>query len=109
MADLEAALPNDVRVSRIAVRSVTIEGDQTIADLELVVFSKVHTTVLGMITDMQRQGVFHATLRAQNLQKGRGEIGTEYELDVMYRPRVGYASESVAKVNDDTSATGEAK
>jgi Tfp pilus assembly protein PilN len=109
LADLEAALPDDVRVSRIAVRGVTTQGDQTVADLELVVFAKVHTTVLGMITEMQRQGIFHSTLRAQNLQKGtRGESGTEYELDVIYRPRAGYASESVAKVDDEATA-GEAR
>ena len=109
LADLEAALPDDVRVSRIAVRGVATQGDQTVADLELVVFSKVHTTVLKMINDMQRDGVFQPTLRAQNLQKGRGESGTEYELDVVYRPRAGYASESVATLNEQATATGEAK
>ena len=109
LADLEAALPDDVRVSRIAVRSVTTQGDQTVADLELVVFSKVHTTVLGMINEMQHNGVFQATLRAQNLLKGRGEIGTEYELDVIYKPRAGYANESIAKVNEQSALTGEAK
>lgn len=109
LADLEAALPQDVRVSRIAVRGVTTQGDQTVADLDLVLFSKVHTTVLNMITEMQREGVFAATLRAQNLQKGRGEIGTEYELDVIYKPRAGYATQSIAEVKGQPTLTGEAR
>ena len=42
-----------------------------------------------MIGEMDRVGIFQAELRAQNLQKGRGESGTEYELYVIYRPRAG--------------------
>ena len=108
-ADLEAFLPNDVRVSRIAVRGLGTEGSQTIADLDLVVFSKSYGTIDEMIHAMDQQGIFHAELRSQNLQKGRGESGTEYELKVVYRPRAGFASESVASVQDQTKSTGEAK
>jgi hypothetical protein len=46
-------------------------------------------------------------VRNQNLQKGRGESGTEYELGVIYRSRPGYSSESVAEV-DASRTTGEA-
>jgi Tfp pilus assembly protein PilN len=109
LADLEGLLPPDVRVSRIAVRGISNQGDQTVADLELAVFSKAPTTVLDMIADMDRGGIFHANLRTQNLQKGRGESGTEYELDVIYKPRAGYASESIAEVKQQAAATGEVK
>ena len=44
LADLEASLPDNVRVSRIAVRGVSTQGAQTIADLNLAVFSKSSTT-----------------------------------------------------------------
>ena len=104
LADLESALPDNIRVSRIAVRGVASEGNQTIAQLELDVFSKSSTTVTEMINAMDRQGIFHADLRNQNLQKGRGESGTEYELDVVYRPRAGVASESVAEVREQTKS-----
>ena len=96
LADLESSLPDEVRVSRIAVRGVTTEANQTIAQLELAVFSKTPTTITEMISVMDREGIFHADLRAQNLQKGRAEAGTEYELDVLYRPRAGVAIERVA-------------
>lgn len=102
-ADLEEALPDNVRVSRIAVRDINRQGDQTVADLELVVFSKTSTSVLQMMLDMNKHGVFNAELRNQNLQKGRGEGGTEFELGVVYRPRYGYANDSVAEVQDKKS------
>ena len=100
LADLEAALPPNVRVSRIAVRSVGMQGDQTVADLELTVFAKSANVITAMIADMDRVGVFQSDLRAQNLQKGRGESGSEYDLDVIYRPRAGYTSENVAAVQE---------
>ncbi len=106
LADLEAALPGNVRVSRIAVRDIGMQGDQTVADLELTVFAKSANVITEMIRDMDRTGIFRADLRSQNLQKGRGESGTEYELAVIYRPRTGYASESVAAVKE-TGITGE--
>jgi len=54
-----------------------------------------------MISDMNKSGIFDAKLVNQNLQKGRGESGSEFELAVVYRPRHGVASESVAEVRDD--------
>ncbi len=108
-ADLEASLPGSVRVSRIAVRDVTPQGDQMIAELDLAVFAKTPTTITEMISSMDRAGVFHAELRSQNLQKGRGESGTEYELYVVYRPHAGFASDSLASVQDQTNPSEESK
>lgn len=99
LADLESSLPGSVRVSRIAVRNVTKQGDQTVADLELAVFAKSPEVITAMIADMNKSGVYKATLNSQNLQKGRGEIGTEYELGVVYQPHPGFAIESVAAVD----------
>jgi hypothetical protein len=98
LVDLEASLPSDVRVSRIAVRDVSTQGDQMVAELELAVFAKKPETVNEMISSMYHEGIFQPELRAQTLQKGRGESGTEYELLVVYRPRSGYAHENVAEV-----------
>jgi Tfp pilus assembly protein PilN len=109
LADLESALPGNVRVSRIAVRAIGMQGDQTVADLELTVFAKSANVVTAMIADMDRAGTFQADLRAQNLQKGRGESGTEYELAVIYRPRAGYPRENVAAVQETGITSQEAK
>lgn len=87
-ADLETALPGNVRVTRISVRDVAARGE-TLAELDLTVVSKTPTTITEMIGDMDRAGIFRAELRTQNLQKGRGESGTEYDLYVIYRPRSG--------------------
>ena len=88
-ADLEASLPDGVRVSRIAVKEVRAQSDRTVANLDLTVASKSPATITQMIEDMEHQGVFHAELRAQTLQRGRGEGGAEYEMDVYYTPRAG--------------------
>ena len=94
--DLEAALPGVVRVKRIAVRGVATRGDQTFADLELTVVAKTPSIVTDMIAQMDQDGVFHAELRSQTLQRGRGETGAEYELAVNYRPKAGAPVDSVA-------------
>jgi len=99
LADLESSLPSNVRVSRIAVREVTRQADQTVAQLDLAVFSKDPATINSMISSMHDAGIFEAQIRVQNLQKGRGEVGTEYELNVTYRARSSYSSENVAEVN----------
>ena len=88
-ADLELALPGDVRVKRISVRGVTKKGGQAVTDLELTVIAKSPSTVTEMIADMDRGGVFRADLLSQNIQRGRGESGAEYELLVVYTPRAG--------------------
>jgi len=109
LADLETSLPNSVRVSRITVRDVMTQGDQTIAALDLAVFSNNPTIISEMISAMHEEGVFQLVMRSQNLQKGRGEQGTEYEFDVVYRARSTYRSESVAGVTSPQSAGEEVR
>jgi Tfp pilus assembly protein PilN len=105
LADLESSLPGNVKVSRIAVRDVASQGDSTVATLDLSVFTKNPSTITDMIADMHKDGIFQLVLRSQNLAKGRGEQGTEYEFDVIYRARAGYASQSVAGVTAPPNTT----
>ncbi|HYE66492.1 MAG TPA: hypothetical protein VD966_12970 [Pyrinomonadaceae bacterium] len=88
-ADLEAALPGNVRVTRISVRDVAARAGQTFAELELTVVGKNPGDVTSMIAEMDRLGVFQAEPLAQNLQRGRGESGTEWTLYIRYTPRAG--------------------
>lgn len=97
-ADLEAALPGSVRVKRITVRDVALHGERTVAELELVVVSKNPADATSMIMEMDRGGIFRAELIEQNLQKERGESGTESTLRVLYHPRAVYPASSVAEV-----------
>jgi Tfp pilus assembly protein PilN len=85
-AELEAATPNNVRVSRITVRDVGTRGGQTVADLELSVISKDPAEVTGMMGRMNSTGIFRADLISQNPSKGRGE-GAEWVLAVHYTQR----------------------
>lgn len=87
-ADLEAALPSNVRVMRISVKDVYLRGGQTSALLELVVMSKASTdAVTNMIEGMEQGGVFQAEVTSQNQPKGAAAIGMEWVLSVKYRPR----------------------
>ena len=106
LADLETSLPDKVKVTRIAVREVNRQADQTVAQLDLSVFSQDPAIVNAMISSMHDEGVFQAEIRNQSLQKGRGETGTEYELFVIYRVRSGFATENVAEV-DQTRKGGD--
>ncbi|MEP6637578.1 MAG: hypothetical protein ABJB97_12700 [Acidobacteriota bacterium] len=111
-ADLESALPGSVRVTRISVRDVAAHGDQTLAELDLTVISKSPATITDMISEMDRAGVFQAELRSQNLQKGRGESGTEYELYVRYRPRAGSSEgkpSDIASADPSVAVSGDPK
>ncbi|HEU4714223.1 MAG TPA: hypothetical protein VFS76_21835 [Pyrinomonadaceae bacterium] len=108
LADLETSLPSNVKVSRIAVRDVMSQGDQTVAALDLAVFAKNPTTISEMIAAMHEEGIFQLVLRSQNLQKGRGEQGTEYEFEVVYRSRSGYRNDSVAGVTNPQTSSEEA-
>jgi Tfp pilus assembly protein PilN len=108
-ADLEGALPGNVKATSISVRGVATRGSETFAELELKVVAKTPQTVTEMIADMDRAGVFHAVLRAQNLQRGRSESITEYELDVVYRPRAGAPIEPVAATPAERSDNDIAK
>lgn len=99
LADLESSLPPNVKVSRIAVQNVNRHANQTVAQLDLAVFAKDAATISEMISAMHEEGIFEAEIRNQNLQKGRGESGTEYELFVIYRAPSSYSSEQVAEVD----------
>jgi Tfp pilus assembly protein PilN len=88
-ADLESALPGSVRVTRITVKGVRTQDARIVTNLELVVASKNAATVTQMMEDMERQGIFHAELVSQNSERGRGESGQEYEMNVFYTPRAG--------------------
>ena len=104
LSDLESALPANVRVKRIAVRGVSARDGQTLAELELTVGAKSPATVTEMIAQMDRVGIFRAELRSQNLERGRGESGAEYELYVVYRPRAGTPTETAALASVDASS-----
>jgi Tfp pilus assembly protein PilN len=106
-ADLEAVLPDGVRISRIVVNGVRIQDDRTIANLDLTVASKNPTTVTQMIEEMERQGIFHAEMRNQTLQRSRGESGSEYEMDVRYVPRAGVPIAPSERNNRPVDTAGE--
>jgi len=105
-ADLEKVLPQSVRVARIAVRQVHSQGDHMVANLELTVVAPSPNFVTDMIATMDKEGVFQAELHNQNLQKGRGESGSEYELLVQYTPPSSFASTSEARAANEHSANG---
>jgi Tfp pilus assembly protein PilN len=88
-SDLETALPQNVKVTRISVRDVATRGSRTSAQLDMTVIGKNPDDVTEMISEMDRGGVFRAEPLTQNLQKGRGETGTEWTLLVNYTPRSG--------------------
>ena len=104
--DLEAIMPGNVRVSRIAVKEVRVEDDRPIANLDLIVVSKNPATITAMIQDMERQGIFHAELVVQSLQRGKGESGEEYEMNVRYMPSAGAPIEPNRKRPVDTATEG---
>ena len=105
-ADLEAAMPGTVRVARIVVKEVHAQDDRTVANLDLIVVSKNPATVTQMIEDMEREGVFHAELVSQNLQRGKGESGAEYEMNVYYVPRAGAPIEPTERSNRPVDTAG---
>jgi Tfp pilus assembly protein PilN len=106
-ADLEAALPGGVRISRIVVKGVRAQDDRTVANLDLTVGSKNPTLITQMIQDMEGQGVFHAELRTQTLQRGHGESGAEYEMDVRYSPRASMSIAPTERNNRPVDTAGE--
>ena len=105
-ADLEEAMPGTVRVSRIAVKDVKLQDDRPIANLDLTVVSKNPATITQMIEDMRRQGVFDAELINQTLQRGKGEGGTEFEMNVRYVPSAGTPIDPKSKRPVDTAGEG---
>jgi len=78
-ADLEAALPQGVRVSRIAVRDVAQTGG---AELELAVVARNPTVITGMLGAMAQGRTFSAALLTEN----KSDKGIESTLRVRYTP-----------------------
>ena len=87
LADLEAVVPGDVRVTRIRVREVQQRGGQTQAELELTVMGRTPSEVIGIMTEMNRTGIFVADPVAEQTRTERGESSTELTLRVNYMPR----------------------
>jgi hypothetical protein len=86
---------------------VRAQDDRTIADLDLTVGSKNPALITQMIQDMEGQGVFHAEMRTQTLQRGHGESGAEYEMDVRYTPRAGMSIAPTERNNRPVDTAGE--
>ena len=60
-----------------------------------------------MIDEMQRGGIFQAELVSQNLQRGRDEVGAEYEMNVRYTPPVSMSIDAGERNNRPVdTATG---
>ncbi|HYO98726.1 MAG TPA: hypothetical protein VER76_00760 [Pyrinomonadaceae bacterium] len=78
-ADLEASLPQGVRVQRIAVRDVAHSGG---AELELAVVARNTTDITGMLGTMAQGRIFSADLLTEN----RSDKGIESTLRVRYTP-----------------------
>jgi Tfp pilus assembly protein PilN len=78
-ADLEASLPQGVRVSRIAVRDVAHSGG---AELELAVVARNAADITGMLGTMAQGRTFSADLLTEN----KSDKGIESTLRVRYTP-----------------------
>ncbi|MEJ7618209.1 MAG: hypothetical protein WKF30_14875 [Pyrinomonadaceae bacterium] len=86
-ADLEAALPANVRVEQVSVTDVLRSGGQTYADLEMTIVSRTASDVTRMINEMSRAGVFDAEPLSQDMLDAKQESGVRFTLRVNYRPR----------------------
>jgi Tfp pilus assembly protein PilN len=78
-ADLEASLPQGVRVSRISVRDVAHSGG---AELELAVVARTAADITGMLGTMAQGRTFAADLLTEN----KSDKGIESTLRVRYTP-----------------------
>ncbi len=87
LADLEATVPVNVRVTRIRVREVQQRDGQTRSELDLTVISRTPIEVVGMMTEMNRTDIFVADPVAEQTRTDRGQSGTELTLRVYYTPR----------------------
>jgi Tfp pilus assembly protein PilN len=97
-ADLEAALPQGVRVSRIAVRDVAHSGG---AELELAVVARNTTDITGMLGTMAQGRIFSADLLTEN----KSDKGIESTLRVRYTPGARPAA-PVTNAVESASRTG---
>ncbi|MEJ7711569.1 MAG: hypothetical protein WKF84_17315 [Pyrinomonadaceae bacterium] len=93
-ADLESALPGNVRVERVSVKDVLRSGGQTFADLEMTVVSREASDVTRMINEMARGGIFDAEPLSQDVLDGKAGSGVAFSLLVHYRPRAYVTTEA---------------
>lgn len=107
LTDLETVLPGDVSASRINVQRIYRDGDQLRAEIEFSVLAKNYQGVLEMIRRMNNSGIFRASLRGQDLQKGESITYSEYTLHLVYSPRAGYASAPAADIAKNSAEGGE--
>lgn len=84
-SDLEATLPQGVRVSRITVRDINGSGGQERAELELAVVARNAADVTDMMGAMGRSGILSADLLTEE-PAPKGEAGIEATLRVRYTP-----------------------
>lgn len=97
LADLEATLPQGVRVSRITVRDTDQSAGRVRADLELAVVGRNAEDITRMMAEMARTGIFGADLLTQQ-PAPKGESGVEATLRVRYTPSSRYvAAEATAE------------
>ena len=104
--DLEETLPGTVKVTRIVVKDVGTINGRTVADLDLAVACKSSEVVTQLIEDMEREGVFTAYLKSQDLLRGRGESGSVYEMQVRYTPRAGVPLQVAERKKPVDTASG---
>jgi Tfp pilus assembly protein PilN len=101
-ADLEASLPQGVRVSRISVRDVAHSGG---AELELAVVARTAADITGMLGTMAQGRTFSADLLTEN----KSDKGIESTLRVRYTPGASRPAtpansvESASRTGDDGS------
>ncbi len=86
LSDIEKVLPGSVSASRVNVENVYKDNGRIIAELEFGVLSKNYQGVSEMIARMNNSGIFRASLRGQDLQKGEVITYTEYTLSLIYQP-----------------------
>ncbi|MFN2596533.1 MAG: hypothetical protein ABR563_05015 [Pyrinomonadaceae bacterium] len=84
-SDLEATLPQGVRVSRITVRDINGSGGRERAELELAVVARNAADVTDMMGTMARSGILSADLLTEE-PAPKGEAGIEATLRVRYTP-----------------------
>ncbi len=106
-ADLEAVMPESVRVQRISVSDVAERGSEMRAELEVVVVGKSPESVTNMMAEMSRSGTFTVVPVSENFKAGGrgGEGGYEWSLRVGYVQRVKRSGEAVS--TSVASAPGE--
>jgi Tfp pilus assembly protein PilN len=103
-SDLEAALPDSVRVKRISVSDVGVRNGRMVASLELVIASKNPADATEMISGMDRAGIFRSELVEQNLKTERNETLTESTLAVIYMPRGSVPASETSSTKDVAAA-----